>query len=164
VPERGRQVGLADPDRSEDERAAALVEQPQRAQLVPGLPVEGGAAVAVEALQPHAGVELGGAGPQLGGGPVAPFDLVGQQQAEEVGVRQLLGAGQGEAFGQGVEQPAELDPAQQALELGIHRGAGAASAVGRLIAGLRCVRWRCVGCELGGVADEPGRSADDLAG
>jgi hypothetical protein len=47
---------------------------------VPGLPVELRATVAGEVLQAHAGVELGGSGPQLGGGPVAAFDLVGQQQ------------------------------------------------------------------------------------
>ena len=46
------------------------------------------------------------------------------QQAQEVGVRQLFGAREGEAFGQRVEQPAELDPPQQALELGIHRWRG----------------------------------------
>jgi hypothetical protein len=122
VPQRGSQVRLADPHGPQDERAAALVEQSQGAQLVPGLPVEAGAAVAVEGLQAHARVELGGAGAQLGGGPVAAFDLVGQQQAQEVGVRQLLGPGEGEAFGQGVEQSAELDPAQQALELGVDAG------------------------------------------
>ncbi len=93
--------------------------------------------LAAERLQPHARVELGGAGAELGGGPVAAFDLVGQQQAQEVGVRQRLAPGQREAFGQGVQQPAELDPAQQGLELGVDAGACGASVAGRLMASLR---------------------------
>ena len=50
-------------------------------------------------------------------------------QFEEVGVRQLLLAGQGEPFGQGIEQLAELERAQQRFEVGAdrvaqHRAAG----------------------------------------
>ena len=38
-PEGGGQVGLADADRAEDEGAAGVVDEPQRAQLVPELAV-----------------------------------------------------------------------------------------------------------------------------
>jgi hypothetical protein len=112
VPERGGgQVGLADPDRPENTGAAGIVEESQRAQLVPELAVEPDTGVGGEGLQPHGGVELGGAGAQLGRGAVAAVDLVGEHELQELRVRELLGAGQREPFGQGVEAPAELDGA-----------------------------------------------------
>jgi len=80
----------------------------QRAQLVPQLPVEHGVGVVGEGIDPQARVELRGPGPKLGRGPVAAFDLVGQQQRQEVRVGQRLGAGQRETFGQGVQTATEF--------------------------------------------------------
>jgi hypothetical protein len=87
VPERGREVGLADSDGAEDQCPAGIVAEPQRAQLRPELAVEPGWGVGAEGFQSHAGVEFRGAGTQLGGGPVAAVDLIGEQQVQEVGVR-----------------------------------------------------------------------------
>jgi len=102
--------GLADPDRPEDQGAAGVVEEPQRAQLVPEFAVEPGAGVGGEGLQAHGGVELGGAGAQLGRGAVAAVDLVGEHELQELGVAEVLGVGQREPLGQGVQAAAELDP------------------------------------------------------
>jgi hypothetical protein len=110
VSERGGQVGLADPDRPENAGAAGIVEEPQRAQLVPELAVEPDTGVGGEGLQAHGGVELGGAGAQLGRGAVAAVDLVGEHELQELGVAEVLGAGQREPLGQGVQAAAELDP------------------------------------------------------
>ena len=79
-----------------------------------------------------AGVELGGAGPQLGGGAVAAVDLVGEHERQEVGVGQGLGAGQREPLGQGVEAAAELDPPQQRLQFGVDAGRRCGVRCGRL--------------------------------
>ena len=59
----------------------------RRAQLVPELAVEPDTGVGLEGLQPHGGVELGGAGAQLGRRAVAAVDLVGEHELQEVGVR-----------------------------------------------------------------------------
>jgi hypothetical protein len=62
-------------------------------------------------------VELRGPGPQRRAGAVAAFDLVCEQQGEEVRVRQRLGPGQRESFWEGVEAAAEFHLAQQRLQL-----------------------------------------------
>ncbi len=76
---------------SQDESAARIVEEPQRAQLVPELPVEHGAGAAGEGVDAHASVELRGPGPQRRRGAVPAFNLVTEQQGEEVRVRQRFG-------------------------------------------------------------------------
>ena len=88
------------------------VDEPQAAELVPQLLVEPDRGAGVPGVQAHGGVEAGGAGAQRGGVGVAAGHLVGEEELEEVGVGQLLLAGQGESLGQGVEQLAELERAQ----------------------------------------------------
>ena len=83
MPERGGQVGLADPDRAQDQSAAGVVEEPQASQFVPQFAVVADGAVAVEGVQAHGGVEFGGAGAQRGGGAVAAVDLVGEHQCRK---------------------------------------------------------------------------------
>ena len=78
---------------------------------MPEFAVEPDTGVGLEGLQPHGGVELGGAGAQLGGRAVAAVDLVGEHELQELGVREVLGAGEREPLGQGVQAAAELDPA-----------------------------------------------------
>jgi len=69
---------LPTPTGGEDQRAAGVVEEAQRAQFVPRFAVEHGAGVAGEGVDPHARVEFRGAGPQLGRRPIPAFDLIGQ--------------------------------------------------------------------------------------
>ena len=104
---------LADPDRAEDQGAVRAVEEPQAGQLVPQLLVVADGGGVVPGVQPHAGVEPGGAGAQRGGLGLAAGDLVGQDELEEVGVGHVLLAGQGEPLGQGVEHLAELERPQR---------------------------------------------------
>jgi hypothetical protein len=72
---------------------------PQADQFVPQLPVVADGGGLIPGVEPHYRVQPGGAGPQLCGLGVAAADLVGQHQLEEVGVGQLLLAGQGEPLG-----------------------------------------------------------------
>ena len=112
VPERAGQVGLADPDRAEQQGPVAGVQEPQRGELVPELLVVADGGGRVPGVQPHAGVEPGGPGPQGGGLGLAAGVFVGEDELEEVGVGHVLLAGQGEPVGQGVEHLAELERPQ----------------------------------------------------
>ena len=75
----------------------------------------------VPGVQAYVGVEPGGAGAAGGGAVLAAGDFVGQQQFEEVGVRQFLLAGEGEPVGEGGQQLAELEGAQVPFEVGADR-------------------------------------------
>ncbi len=121
VSQGGGEVGLADPDRAEDQGAAGDLEQPQRGELGPDRAVVAGTAVGVEGLQAHRGVQPGRAGPQLGAGAVPAGGLIGQHQGEELGVAQPVRRCQGEPFGQGVHRLAELQPAQQRGQVRVQR-------------------------------------------
>ena len=50
---------------------------------------------------------------------VAALDLVGQQQGEERGVVEVLGAGQRQPLGQGGHQRTQLEAFEQAHQIGI---------------------------------------------
>src|SRR5215472_2317639 len=63
----------------------------------------------VPGVEPHAGVEPGGPGPQRGGFGLAAGDFVGEDEFEEVGVGHLLLPGQGEPVWEGAEHLAELE-------------------------------------------------------
>ena len=116
---------LADPDRTQDQHVVAGVDEAQRAQLVADRLVEGDLGGVVPVLEAHVGVEAGGPGPQRGRGGLAPGDLVGEDELQELGVAHGAGLGQREAFGEGVEAAAQLDAPQHALQLGGDVGAGA---------------------------------------
>jgi hypothetical protein len=75
----------------------------------------------VPGVDAHVGVESGGAG-AAGRRPVlAAGDLVGQQQFEEVGVREFVLPGEGEPVGEGGQELAELEGVQVPLEVGADR-------------------------------------------
>jgi hypothetical protein len=103
------QVCLPDPDRPQDQRPVRAVEEPQAGQLVPQLAVVADGGGLVPGVEPHAGIEPGGAGAQRGGLGFAAGDLVGQDELEEVGVGHLLLAGEGEPLGQGGQHLPELE-------------------------------------------------------
>jgi hypothetical protein len=97
------------------------VEEPERGQLVPQVLVEVDRCGGVPGVQPHAGVQAGGAGRKRGGVGVAAGDLVGQDQLETVRVGQALLPCWRQPLGQGVQQLAELKRAQDLLEVGADR-------------------------------------------
>jgi len=70
----------------------------------------------VPRVERHRRVESGVAGAELRGGYVASSDFVGEDELQELVVRELLLRSEGEPLGQGVEAAAELHAAQQALE------------------------------------------------
>jgi hypothetical protein len=86
VPERGRQVCLAHPDRTQQQSPVGSVEKPQGGQLGPELLVIAQGRGGVPGLQAHPGVEAGGAGAQRGGVGVAAGDLLSEHEFGEVGV------------------------------------------------------------------------------
>src|SRR5262249_19669123 len=110
-----------DADRAEDEGAVGAVEEAQAGQLVPQLLVVADRGGLVPGVQPHAGVEPGGAGAQRGGLGFAAGGLVGPGEVEEVGVGHLRLAGQGEPVGQGVEHLPELERPQRLAQVRAHR-------------------------------------------
>ena len=71
VPQCGGQVGLAYSDRAEQQGAVRAVEEAQRDQFVPQVLVEADRGAGIPGVQPHAGVQAGGAGAQRGGVGVA---------------------------------------------------------------------------------------------
>ena len=56
----------------------------------------------VPPVQGHRRVEAGGARASLGAGALAPADLIGEDEFEELGVAELPGPGEGEPLGEGV--------------------------------------------------------------
>jgi DNA invertase Pin-like site-specific DNA recombinase len=92
--------------------------EPQADQLVPQLLVVADGGGGVPGVDAHVGVEPGGAGAAGGRAVLAAGDLVGQQQLEEVGVRELLLAGEDEPVGEGGQELAELEGAQVPFEVG----------------------------------------------
>ena len=159
-PKRRGQVCFPDADRAEDERAAGVVEEPQRAQLVPELPVVADRAVAGEGLEPHRRVELRGPGAQVSRGAVAAFDLVGEHQGQEVHVGQRLLRGQREPVGQGVEHRPSLTVRSRLFRSASMTGAGAGGVgVARAAPAQSAAS---PGRELAVVAGEAGRPADHL--
>ena len=93
VAEGGGHERLADADGSHDHHVVAGIDEPQRAQLVPGLPVERDLGGVVPVVERHVGVEAGGPSPQGGGGGFPAGDLIGQHELEELGVAQVAGLG-----------------------------------------------------------------------
>src|SRR5215510_8702748 len=121
VPQRGGHVGLPDADRAEDEGAVRAVEEPQAGQFVPQVLVVADGGGLVPGVEPHAGVEPGGAGAQGGGLGFAAGDFVGQDQFEEVSVGHLLLAGEGEPVREGGQHLAELERPQGRAQVGADR-------------------------------------------
>src|SRR5260221_680579 len=64
---------------------------------------------------------VGGGGGGGGGAVLAAGDLVGEQELEEVGVREFLLAGEGEPVGEDGEELAEFEGAQVPFEVGADR-------------------------------------------
>ena len=107
--ERVGEEGLADADRSDDRDMGVVLDEAQRAQLVPQLGVVADVGGGVPRLELVRGVEAGALGPELRGGAVAAGDLVGEDQQEEVLVGHLLLPSEREALGQGVEDRSQLE-------------------------------------------------------
>ena len=77
VAQRGGQVGLADPDGPQDQSPVGGFGEPQADQLVPQLLVVADGGGRVPGVQPHVGVEPGGAGAAGGRAVLAAGDFVG---------------------------------------------------------------------------------------
>ena len=92
---------LPTPTGSEDEGVAGLVDEAHRHELGPDGLVVGDLGGVVPGLEHHGRVELGRPGPQTGRGGVAALHLVGEQLLEELGVGEVVAAGQRQALGQG---------------------------------------------------------------
>ena len=119
VAQGGGQVRLAGPDGPQDQGAVAAFGEPQGDQLVPELLVVADGGGGVPGVEAHRGVQSGGGGAAGGGAVLAAGDFVGQEELEEVGVREFLLAGEGEPFGEGGGELAELEGAQVALRSGL---------------------------------------------
>ena len=83
----------------------AAVEKLQRAGGVEEQAVEADLCRPVEVLEPAELLEAGLAQAQLQAPVVAPAQLVGEDDLQEVRVVEPLAAGEGDALGQGVEHP-----------------------------------------------------------
>src|SRR5579862_3571952 len=115
--------GLADADGPENDDVPMRLQEAQRTELCEELLVEGDLGRLVEPLERHVGVELG-VGDSVGdGGVVAPCDLVGDEQGEDLLERHTLRLREVEPLGQRVEDAAEAQAAQRRGEL---RGGGLA--------------------------------------
>ncbi|HEV2809654.1 MAG TPA: hypothetical protein VGV93_04550 [Acidimicrobiales bacterium] len=88
-----------------------VVDEAQRPELGPGGLVVGDRGGRIPALHGHRRIEPGGPGPQRGRAGVAPGDLIGEDQLEELAVGEPVRLCQGEALGEGVEELAQLHPA-----------------------------------------------------
>lgn len=118
VTERVREVGLADPDGSEDQGRVGVVDEPQAREHGPVVGVVGDVDVTAPRFQGHRRVELGGAAPQRRGLAVAAGDLVGEDELEELRMRQFRGAGEGEPLGERCEVLPSLTRRSYALSSG----------------------------------------------
>lgn len=103
VAECGGEVGLADPDRTQDDRPVRGAEEPQTGQISPHRAVVAHRGVVVPGVDAHGRVQARGAGPAGCGAGVAAGSFIGEDQFEERGAGQVLLAGQGQPFGQRVE-------------------------------------------------------------
>jgi hypothetical protein len=103
---------LPTPTGGEQQRAVGAVEEAQAGELGPVLLVVAHRRGGVPGVEAHARVQAGGPGAQRRGVGLAAGDLIGENELEEVGVRQMLLLGQDEPLGQGVGQLAELQGAQ----------------------------------------------------
>jgi len=102
VTERVGEVGLANTDGPEDERALVVLDEPQGGELGEHVAVVADGVVVLPRLQRHGGIQPGGTRALGGAGAVTPVDLVGEDQLEERRVGELVLLGQGEPFGQGI--------------------------------------------------------------
>ena len=110
--------GLADADGSDDGDVRVGLEKAQRDQLVPQLGVVTDLGGRVPGLDLVRGIEAGTLGPELGRDAVAPRDLVGEDQQEEVLVGHLLLPGEGEAIWQRVEDRPQLEALEDLFQIG----------------------------------------------
>jgi excisionase family DNA binding protein len=108
-------------DGSQDQGAVGGLGEPEACQLVPQLLVVADGGGGVPGLQPHVRVQAGGAGAAGSRSVVAAGDFVGEQQLEEVVVRHVVLAGEGEPVGEGGQELAELEGAQVLFEVGADR-------------------------------------------
>ncbi len=84
--------------------------------------VEGDLGGLVPLLEPHRGVEAGLVRAVVRGGVVAPCDLVGEQQQQQIVERHVLLLGEHQALGQGLCDAAEPQALERGDELGLSAG------------------------------------------
>jgi len=112
VTERGGQMGLSDPDGSQDEDAVAGLGEPQAGQVAEQHSVIGEVVGFVPGVQSHGRVQAGDPRAEHRRAGLAAGDLIGQDQLEERGVAHRALPSQDEPFGQGVLEAAELQRAK----------------------------------------------------
>src|SRR6266852_8580005 len=97
---------------SNDQDVLLALQELQREHVLELTTIELNGSRPIKVVQGHALLETGLEQVTLQGLLLAPLDLVGQQQGQELGVVQLLGSGQRQSLGQGGDELAKL----QALE------------------------------------------------
>ena len=78
-------------------------------------------AVGSQCSSSHGWIELGLVCPRLGRRAVAAADLVAEHEEQQILVRHLLLARQGQAIGKGIQHAAEFEPAQHGDQIGRER-------------------------------------------
>jgi hypothetical protein len=137
VPQRLRDVGLADADRAVEDHALAGVQPAQRGEVADLRGGQFGAGVEVELLQGGLGVEVRAAQPAAHRGQLAAADLVVAEGLQELQMPEFPAAGLGEAGVEGVEHPGQLQRAQSVAQGGVDDGHDASSLVSAVsVAGL----------------------------
>ena len=107
VSERVREKGLSDADGTDDGHVAVRLDEAHRDELVEQLLVVLDLRRRIPSFEVHAGSELRALRACRRGGAIATLTLVGEQEEEEVLMRHLLLAREGDALGERVEQLAE---------------------------------------------------------
>src|SRR5271170_5578326 len=113
-----REEALADTDGADDGDVGALLDEPQRDELVEQLLVEGDARGLVPALELHLGVEVRTLRAERGSEAISTRSFVLQHQEQQVLMRHLLLSRERQPLGQRVEHAAELEPLERGPELG----------------------------------------------
>jgi len=119
-----RDEGLADADGPEHDDVTVCFEKTQARQLREHSLVEADLGRLVPHLEAHRRIETRFAGTEIGSGVVAPGDLVGEDEQEEIVKRHLLLVGEDESLGQRVGDASELEPFERDDELRVEGGRG----------------------------------------
>ncbi len=117
-----RDEGLADADGPEDDDVAMGLEEAKARQLGEHALVEAHLRRLVPRLEAHPRIEARLAGTQIGSDVVAPRDLVGEDEQQEIVKRHLLLVGEHESLGERVCDASELEALERADELRVEDG------------------------------------------
>ena len=110
--------GLAHTDGAEHRDVLVRFEEAQAHELGEHALVEGDLRRLVPKLQPHCRVESSLVGADVGRRVVAPRDLVGEHEQQEIIERHVLLVGKHEPIGQGLDDTAELQPFESGDQIG----------------------------------------------